>query len=69
MKKKNKVISCNNLPTKLPVFQTLTCWLVLEKLNASLFLYGVVSTILIIAWIGSIFGIVNEEKIDLFKDK
>lgn len=49
-----RVISANQLPIRVPVFQTMTLWLFLDRLQPSLLVWGVVGTLWCIAMIGAL---------------
>ena len=66
--KAKKVIAYNNLPSRLPVVATVTCWLALEHWHAPQWLYGVFGFFFLIGWIACIVGLVTEEAIDLLKN-
>jgi hypothetical protein len=69
MQTKRKVISKKNLPTNLPLVSSLVFWLVLDKLNAPGWAWGVVATLMIILWIVSIIDIFIREDFEILKDK
>lgn len=66
--KAKKVLANNNLPTSLPIWSTITCWLALEHWNAPQWLYGALGLFFLIAWVVCIVGVVTEEKVDLLKN-
>ena len=66
--KAKKVLANNNLPTRLPLWSTITCWLALEHWNAPQWLYGTMGLFFLIGWIACIVGLVTEEKVDLLKN-
>ena len=49
--KKRKVISSKNLPMRSPLIGALVWWLVLDKLGAPGWVWGVVGTMVVVAWI------------------
>lgn len=67
--KTKKVISTNNLPARLPIYQTLTAWIALDYFNAPQWLWGAIGLFFIILWIVAIITISNQKHIDLFDDK
>lgn len=66
--KAKKVLSNSNLPTRLPIWSSMTCWLALEHWNAPQWLYGALGLFFLISWVTSIVGLATEEKIDLLKN-
>ena len=69
MKPSNKkVVRPDNLPSKLPFFQTLSTILALDYLNAPQWLCGAIGFLFLIMWIGSISQIINNKKVDLFPE-
>lgn len=65
----NKKISYRNIPSKPPIWNTLVCFLVMERFNAPEWLWGVLGFIFAIAWVASIYGIIMEEAVDIFEEK
>ncbi|MGQ7868712.1 hypothetical protein [Sunxiuqinia sp. sy24] len=65
--KKRKVISLNNLPVKLPLFQTLVTWIALDYWNAPQWLYGALGLLFLVVWIYAIVARVNQEETDISK--
>jgi hypothetical protein len=66
---KKYVIHSKNLPTKLPVWQTLTTWLALERGNAPEWLWGAAGLLFLTVWAVSIYGLIKEERIDVFEEE
>lgn len=66
--KKNKVIDPKNLPMKLPVYGTLTLALVLDRWGAPEWVFGAAGLFTLLLWGVSIYGIVTQEKTDIFSD-
>jgi hypothetical protein len=52
--KKRLVVASANLPTRLPVWSSLITWLVLDRVKAPGWVWGVCGTIFAIVWITSI---------------
>jgi hypothetical protein len=67
--KKVKVIDTSNFPSRLPIFQTLTTWLALDRFNAPQWLWGAMGLLFTIIWIVSIIGMVVQEKVDLLGNR
>lgn len=65
--KKRKVISLNNLPVKLPLFQTLVTALALDYWNAPQWLWGALGLLFLVVWIYAIVARVNQEETDISK--
>jgi hypothetical protein len=67
--KNSKVISNLNLPTKLPLWATLTMIMALDFYNMPQWICGGVGVCLTIIWIVSIYRLFTDKHIDIFKDK
>lgn len=67
MKPKN-VIKISNLPNKIPVIPTITVYLLMDKLNPSMFVWGIVGTLWSIVIIISIYGLATQKQIDIFDE-
>jgi hypothetical protein len=67
--KKSKVIKSKNLPTRLPLWQTITTLLALDYWNAPQWLWGVLATVFLIVWGVGVAGLISEDSVDIFKDK
>lgn len=61
-----KEISIKNLPTRLPVGLTALMWLMLDRFGASDLAFGIVGTLIVLAWICAIYRMCNREVVDLF---
>lgn len=61
-----KVISRENLPTRLPLQFTALCWLLLDRIESPGWVQGAAWTIVAIVWIGSIISIRREHDVDIF---
>lgn len=66
--KPKKVLRANNLPSRLPVWSTIVCWLAFDHWNAPQWMYGAAALLYVLMWINAIYGLATEEKIDLFKN-
>jgi len=66
--KELKVLKRDNLPTRLPLWQSITCLLALEHWNAPEWLYGVAGLFFTILWIVVIIMIFKEKQIDLLEN-
>jgi predicted PurR-regulated permease PerM len=56
-----QVIGRRYLPAQLPIFQTLTAWLFLDRIHASGWVYGVIGTLLAVVWIACIYALATHE--------
>lgn len=65
---KQKVISKNNLPYKLPTFETLVTILALDYWDAPQWICGAVGLLFVFLWIGVIVNICNNTTVDIFSD-
>jgi len=63
-----KTYYIKNTRIRLPIFQTATIYLIMDKFNASPILWGVIGTIWGIVWLFCIAGIAYQEGVDVFKD-
>jgi hypothetical protein len=63
--KHQKVVSNKNLPTRLPITLSIWVWLLLDRLKAASWVWGVVGTLVVILWAAAIFGIIHEDRTDL----
>ena len=59
-------ISRSNIPVKLPFFQTITIYLLLDKLDAAGWIWGVVGTIVVLWWILAIVALITSSETDIF---
>jgi len=66
--KELKVLKRNNMPTRLPLWQSVTCLLALEHWNASEWVYGVMGLLFLLIWVASIVMLVKEKQIDLLEN-
>lgn len=67
--KVKKVLHRKILPTRLPVFPTLTTWLALDYWSAPEWVWGCCITLFALFWIGSISHFIRDEEINLFEDE
>ena len=65
MKQKKRVVAPSSLPTKLPLWQTIILYLLLEQQGASGVAQGVVYTLLVIWWAVAIYNSNREESRDV----
>jgi len=64
---KRKVINSSNRPIKLPVQSSVLAWLLLDKLNASDFAFGVVYCLFVIIWVLAIVLLMAQEDLPEIK--
>lgn len=64
--KKVKVIKRVNLPANLPLTFTAIVYLLLDKFNATEWIWGASGIILLILWIASIIALFMQDNIDIF---
>jgi hypothetical protein len=62
-----RVISYKNRPATLPLWQTLTIFLMMDRFNAPGWLWGVIGTIVVLWWIGAIANISKQKEVDIFE--
>lgn len=60
------VISRRNLPVRLPVWQTVTCWLLLDRLHADHFWWGSAALLFLIIWGACVWAAFKQKEIDIF---
>lgn len=65
--KRKKVINNSNLPGRLSLIQPLVFWLVLERLDAAGWVWGVVGCLVVIIWILQIVGLFIQDQVDILK--
>lgn len=66
---KIKVIAFKNLPTRLPIVQTVLVDLLLKQYPTSDFLKGFIYSALALIWIVFLIAFFNQEQVDIFKEK
>lgn len=64
--KKRKCISRKSLPVGLPVFRTAVLILVLDRVGAPGWAWGVAATLMALWWIGSLWVIAEQKGVDVF---
>ncbi len=65
--KSEKRIAMKNLPARLPIFPSITAWLLLDRLQAPGYAYGITFTLLGIVAVGAIISMINDTAVDIFK--
>jgi len=63
-----KVISYKQIPVKIPTIPTAVAWLLLDRLQAAGWVWGVVGTMFALLWIGSVTAFFMQETVDVIKD-
>ena len=66
--KSKKVVSTGCLPAHLPVWPTITLWLLLERLHANPIVWGIVGTLMVMVWIGTLVQVFTQKEIELWKE-
>ena len=65
MKKKKHVVAPSSLPTRISLWPTIVIYLLLEKLQATDLVKGIVYTLLALWWIGAFVSMYHEERRDV----
>ena len=60
-----KVISFKQLPTRLPFQFTAVIYLLMDRFSAGALAWGIVGTLMAIIWIGCIYNIHKEERVEI----
>ena len=63
-----KVISFKNEPTKLPVYQTMVCWLLMDRLHSPVWMWGAIGMLFLFIWIASIYSMSKQKQVNIFED-
>lgn len=63
--KHTKVIKLNQLPSRLPIVQTIAWGLLLDRFHAPAWLWGAMGVLFLIVWIGAIVAMWTETPIEL----
>lgn len=64
-----RVISANNLPFRMPLWQTIALLLLLERLGAPPFVWGVVGVLLLFCWIVFIYDALTRVSVDILTNQ
>jgi hypothetical protein len=64
--KKQKVVSVRNLPTRPPIILTVVIWLLLDRLKAPGYVWGILGTLICFMWIAFVVGMFNEDMTDIW---
>lgn len=65
--KKRKVVSRKNLPMRMPLVGTLVWWLVLDKLGAPGWVWGVLGTIIAVGWFAFVVDVFIRDDVEVLK--
>lgn len=68
LNRKPKVLSWRNLPSRPPWILTAVVYLLLDRWQAAGWVWGAVGTVLFILWVASVWQMIIEDDIDIFKD-
>lgn len=61
-----KTIAYKNLPARPPLLLTAVTWLLLDRLDAPGWAWGIAITLLVLVWVAQIAGMIREDNVDLF---
>ena len=67
--KYTKVVSRDNLPKQLPLWQTIIMYLFLDKMKPPSWVYGAIGCLYLILWVVGIILVVKQKQVDIFEDK
>lgn len=65
---KKKVISRDNLPTRLPVWETIACTMAIVHYDLAAWAIGASIMLLVLLWIACIVSMIDEKPKNIFKD-
>jgi hypothetical protein len=63
-----KVIASSELPPRLPIYPTLTLWLVLEKTEAAGWIWGATGCVMLFVWIACLIGFFTTKATRIWPD-
>ena len=63
--KQRRVLSALDLPTRLPIMTTIVAWLLLDRLSAPGWVWGIAGTLLVIYWIACVVTLWTEKSVRL----
>jgi len=66
MKKRTRVVAYKNLPARLPVWSTITIWLVFDRLKMPGWVWGAAGCLFIILWIVRFIEFWQQVETDIF---
>lgn len=61
----HKVIAPKQTPARLPLNSTAICYLLLDRLSAPGWLWGVMGTLFVIVWAVSLFSLFTQKSVEL----
>lgn len=62
---KDKVISRKQLPTVLPLNSSMVCALVLDRVNAAGWVWGVCGTLFALAWVAALVCLYKQNEVEI----
>ena len=65
---KNEVIAFKNLPSRLPVIQSIVFWLLLDRVQPPRWCWGVIGTVLAFIWVVCLVGFFKQKEVDILKN-
>lgn len=63
--KRRKVLSGKQLGVRPPIYQTITMWLLLDRLNANQLAWGIIGTVFVFLWIVVIIGLFTQDAVEI----
>lgn len=66
--KTRKVICVDNLPTRMPLFQTAVLYLLYDRFGATGWVVGVCGTLAVLMWLAYLASTLIESQVDILKD-
>lgn len=60
-----KVVSFKNLPTRLPIYQGLTLWLVLDRVDAPSWAWGAVGTLFGLLFLVALYIVCTQKQVEI----
>lgn len=64
---KRKVVPYKNMPMNMPLWPSTTMWLMLDRLNAPGWLWGVCGTCLAVAWLCWVIDVCTRDPLDIYQ--
>lgn len=61
------VLSRKQMPTSVPVFETLTLFLILERFNAPQYVWGAIGVVWIFIFIACVVSVIKQKYVELFE--
>lgn len=66
--KKQKVISFKNLPYRMPIYQTVSLWLLADRFQVPEMMWGFVWAFIFLLWTAWVYGITHTEEVDILEE-